>query len=189
MSLLRAIVLRWAPLAALATAVCVLIYLGVQQVGRHLANDPQLEMARDIGARLAAGEPVSAVVPATPVDFGRSLSPFVTIYDEAGAVVATSGRLNGSPRILPPGVLDHVRQNGEERVTWQPEPGVRIATVIVRREGASRGFVLAGRSLRETEERTAKFGSLIAAAWIAVVGGLFVLVSMSEYLLAHPRAA
>jgi hypothetical protein len=29
------------------------------------------------------------------------------------------------------GALDYARQNGQNRVTWQPEAGVRMATVVV----------------------------------------------------------
>ena len=40
-------------------------------------------------------------------------------------------------------------RRGEDRLTWQPEPGVRSATVVVHYQGAQAGFVMAGRSLRE----------------------------------------
>jgi hypothetical protein len=71
------------------------------------------------------------------------------VYDDQGEAVASSGALHGQIPSLPAGVLDYVRENSEDRVTWQPEAGVRIAAVIVRFEGVESGFVLAGRSLRE----------------------------------------
>ena len=178
---------RWLPLAFLTTALCTLVYLAVQQVGRQFADEPQVQMARDAAAALAAGRPVESVVPAVPVDFGQSLAPFVMVLDEAGAVVASSGRLGGQARVVALGVLEHVRQSGEERVTWQPEPGVRVATVVVRRIDKGAGFVVSGRALRETEERTLRIQAMVGLAWIATLVGLFVLVGAGEYLTARPE--
>lgn len=180
MPLVTRILLRALPFAFLATALSALVYLAVQQAGRHLANDPQIQMARDAAAALAAGQPIPAVVPAQLVDFGQSLAPFVAVLDDAGTAVASSGRLRGQPPVLPAGVLEHVRQSGEEQVTWQPEPGVRIATVVVRRAGAPPGFVVAGRSLAETESRIEQIQTIVLLGWIATIVGLLVLVGIGE---------
>jgi hypothetical protein len=164
------------------------VYLAVQQLWRHSANDPQLQMARDIALRLDRGDPINAVVPADPVDMRQSLAPFVMILDDAGTVVASSGRLGAQPRTVPAGVLNFVRQQGEERVTWQPEMDVRIATVVVRRAGSSPGFVIVGRSLLESERRTSQFQQLVGLAWLATVVALFVMVAVSEFALRAPVA-
>lgn len=185
MPLIPRMFLRWLPLAALTVALSGLVYLAVQQVGRHTANDPQIQMARDIAATLGSGGTVESVVAGAPVDIGRSLSPFVTIYNGDGTVVASSGRLHGEARSVPPGVLTAVRKEGEVRVTWQPEPGVRIATVLVRQPGTSGGVVLVGRSLEETEQRAAQFLNLVTLACVAVLLGLFVVVAASELALAR----
>jgi hypothetical protein len=53
-------------------------------------------------------------------------------------------------------VFDNAREKGENRITWEPKEGVRIAAVIKRFEGktaSTSGFVLAGRSLDEVEKR------------------------------------
>jgi hypothetical protein len=178
---IRRVLLRSLPLAGLASAMCLLVYLAVQQAWRHGADDPQVQWARDIGASLWSGRAPDAVMPASAVDYGASLAPFVTIFNDAGAIVASSGTLHGARPALPAGVLDHVRQAGEERVTWQPAAGTRIAAVIVRYGGKPGGFVMAGRSLRESEERTATFGQLVWAAWGATMVGLIGLVAASEY--------
>ncbi len=73
-------------------------------------------------------------------------------------------------------------------MTWQPERRVRIATVVVRYEGRESGFVLAGRSLREVEERVRRIGTLTGLApgvtplvsLGAVVFGEFVLMDRSS---------
>ncbi len=171
---------RWVPLAGVTTAVCVLVYLLAQQMGRHLADDPQVQMAHEIADALDAGRPVDAVLPPASIDIARSRSPFAVVVDDQGRVVAASGRLDGQARAVPPGVFDAARQRGETRVTWQPERGVRVATVTVLRRG---GFVTAGRSLAETETRAAQFGTITLLTWAATLAGVFVLCAASEVAL------
>jgi hypothetical protein len=184
MQRLRRILVRWIPVAGVATALCALAYFSVQQVWRQSANDPQIQIARDGARMLGNGAAVESVVPSTAVDISESLAPFVAVFDDSGTVVASSGRLHGQARTPPAGVLANVRTSGEERVTWQPEPGIRIASVTVRYSGAHSGFVLAGRSLRESERRTKQFSTLVGIAWIATLVGLLVLVAASDAIFA-----
>ena len=158
---------------------CGLVYLSEQQVWRHLANHPQLQMANDIADALAGGAPVASVVPSVWVDFGHSLAPFIIVLSDSGSIIASSGRLSGRLRAVPVGVLAHVRDHGEERVTWQPERGVRIAAVVVRTPTQPGRFVVVGRSLRETEAGIAQHGRIVALAWIISLVGLFVVTAMT----------
>src|SRR5215472_6374225 len=151
--MLKAILRHFLPLAVVITAFCGLGYLVGQQVLRQLANDPQIQMAQDTAARLAAGEVLASVVPSATLDVGRSLAPFTIVYDDQSKVLAATGQLHGQPPALPAGVLDGVRQGGEDVVSWQPEPSARFAAVIERVTGAQPGFVLVARSLDETEDR------------------------------------
>jgi hypothetical protein len=64
----------------------------------------------------------------------------------------------------PLGVLDATVKTGENRVTWQPHPGFRYATVAVKYSG---GYVVAARSLHETESLIDIIGRLVALAWLA----------------------
>jgi len=184
-ALFTPILFRWLPPAFLTTALSALVYLAAQQVGRQLANDPQIQLARDAAIALATGRPVESVVPTPDVNYGRSLAPFLMVLDDAGTVVASSGRLNGRMPEFPAGVLDHARQTGEERVTWQPEPGVRLATVVVRRPDAAGGFVIAGRSLSETEARYSQFQNITIVVWVVTLAGLFALVAAGEFVIAR----
>jgi len=84
---------------------------------------------------------------------------------------------------LPPGVLDYVRQNGEDRITWQPRPGVRMASVVVGFGGVKSGFVLAARSLREIEKRGDQAELEAGLAWIAALGVSLILVALGAFLL------
>ncbi len=165
----------WLPAAVAATILAGLVYLVVQQEMRLSANDVQVQMAEDAAAALASGASVETVVPQQTVDVGRSLAPFVMVFDAGGRLVASSGRLNGQPPVLPSGVLDYVRQRGEDRITWQPQPGVRLATVVTRVEGGGDGFVVAARSLREVERRIDELLPLVAVVWLAALGATFVI--------------
>jgi hypothetical protein len=177
----KRIIVRFLQLAAVSTAACFIVYISIQQVWRHDANDPQVQLARDAAARLASGEAPAAIVSSLPpLDFAHSLAPFLTVFDARGAIVATSGRIRGEARTLPAGVLDHVRQSGEERVTWQPAPDARLATVIV---AYPEGFVLAGRSLAESESRTAQMRQLIGLMWLGTLAIIGALTTVTENLL------
>lgn len=135
-----------------------------QQVLRMSADDPQIQLAEDTAQRLNSGEDAARVVPDRKVDMAASLAPFVTVYDDAGHPVASSASLDGVTRTPPHGVFDYVRNHGEERVTWQLRPGVRIASVVVR---TANGFVVAGRNLREVEGRKDSLLKLAVLGWLA----------------------
>ncbi len=154
------------PSAVLATALCGLVYVVGQQDLRTGANDPQQQMVEDAAAKLDSGAAPLTVVGATTVDIARSLTPFVVVYDPAGAVLATDGALDGGAPRVPRGVLDSARATGRDAVTWQPRQGLRVATVTVPWRG---GAVLAGRSLRVVEERVASLGLLVGVGWVVTL--------------------
>ncbi|HEU4413536.1 MAG TPA: hypothetical protein VFT65_02040 [Candidatus Angelobacter sp.] len=56
-----------------------------------------------------------------------------------------------------------------EKVTWQPKPGVRLASVIRRVPGKTPGFVLAGRSLRLVEEQESLLKWMAFSIWLIVM--------------------
>jgi hypothetical protein len=158
MSKLKNILKYWLPLAATTTLLCGLVYLAVQQSLRWGANDPQIQMAEEAAAALSAGGTPESMLPATQVEISTSLASFMVVYNDKGEPLASSGLLHGTIPLLPAGVFDYTRQNIEDRVSWQPENGVRIAAVVVAYDGAQPGFVLAGRSLREVEKRESQIG-------------------------------
>ena len=178
--MIRTVLLRWIPFAGLATALCVLIYAAAQQTGREMANDPQIEIARNARTALASGQSITSIIPQTQTELSTSLSPFISAVSDDGTVVASSAKLHGQLRSVPRGVLENVKETGEEQVTWQPEPGVRMATVVTKNPGASGGFIVVGRSLFETESRIGKIGSLLTLGWAGTLLGLLILVAFSE---------
>jgi hypothetical protein len=174
---------QWLPLAALAVALCSLVYLIGQQLLRQSANDPQIQLAEDAAAALSNGVDAQTLLPSASVDVAHSLAPFLIIFDDSGKGVASDALLNGSIPQLPAGVLDDVRKNGEDRFTWQPEPGVRIAAVVAPVPGTSAGFVLAGRSLREVEIREDNIEALTLIALAVILLGILLVVATFQYIL------
>ena len=171
------------PLAVVITLLSGLVYAVEQQALRMNANEPQIQMAEDLAASLARGQSVDSVVPSSKVDIAQSLAPYVVVFDDSGRALASSGLLHDQLPAVPPGVFDYVRQNGEDRITWQPEPGVRSATVVTSYGGAHPGFVLAGRSLRLVEQRVDQLGQLVGLGWLGSLFAALVAVSFSEIVL------
>lgn len=183
------------PGALVLTVACGIAYLETQQQLRSSANDPQEQLAEDGAHALDAGAAPASLVqqgsaaaslagPGT-VDVATSLAPFVAVYDLSGSVLATNGELDGAAPVPPAGVLTSASSSGRDAVTWQPRPGVRIATVVVPWTG---GTVLAGRSLRLVEQREDVALALAAFAWIAGVVALAMIVVGAGWLLGRDRA-
>ena len=165
---------RWLPLAIATAGLCGLVYGSVQQSLRMGANDPQIQMAEDAAIALNAGASMDSLVPTTRVELSTSLAPFIMVFDDSGNVLASTATLHGKVPVYPSGVLDYTRQHGEDRVTWQPENGVRMATVVVRYD---QGFVLAGRSLREVEIRENNMEGISGVALLFIwAATLFVII-------------
>ena len=183
---LRLAILVFLPLAILATALAGLVYLVAQQEGRWLGNEPQVQLAEDAAARLDAGGRPSDQVGRATVDIARSLAPFVVVCGTGGNVLATDAELDGQPPALPAGVLASARANGTDIVTWQPRPGVRLATVTVPWSG---GTVTAGRSLRLVEDHASNLELVVAAAWLVTLAALAVAAGVVARLWPAPTPA
>jgi hypothetical protein len=184
---IKAILRRWLPLAAVTTLLCGLIYLVAQQSLRMGANDPQIQMAEDAANALSTGSTPQSVLPSGLVEISSSLAPFLVVYSDSGQPLASSGLLHGMPPDLPMGVFDYARQNGEDRISWQPEAGVRVAAVVVAYGGPQPGFVLAGRSLREVEIRETNIQNITGIAWLATLGLSLIVVGLSEAVLGERK--
>ena len=171
----------WLPIAVAVTLLCVLTFTLVQQDLRQTANDPQIQMAEDTAAALAAGTPVASLVASARVDIAASLNTFLIVYDNRGHVTASSATLDGKTPALPEGVLTSARTSGEDTVTWEPRSGVRVAAVVVPvRTG---GSVLAGRSLREIEMRESDLLGSTALAWLFILGAVAVTILGIEVIM------
>jgi hypothetical protein len=188
MIFLRNIIKPWLPLAVVVTVVFAFIELAVQQSLRSGANDPQIQMAEDLAQALASQQSTQPVLPEGQVDIATSLAPYIILFDAQGNPTDSNARLHGEIPHLPPGVTEYTRQHGQDRITWQPEPGVRSATVIVAVEQGKGGFVLAGRSLREVEIRERQLDIQVLFGWLTgLLASLFVIVVLELFPFTRSR--
>ena len=151
------------------TILVIFVYAAAQQILRSGADDPQIQMAEDASLLLKNSAPMGPIVPDTAVEVSQSLSPFLQIYDEKGGLLDSDVLLHGKNIIIPKGALEHAKERGENRLSWQPEKGVRIAAVVFHYGGKNPGFAVGGRSLRETENRIGQIGALCAFAWVSLM--------------------
>jgi len=170
----------WILFAFIITSLCGLMYLADQQILRMGANDPQIQMSEDIAQNLSARADSNPFLASQAVDIAKSLSPFIIVYKNNKIdAIASNATLDGKIPQLPEGVLAATKEKGQSRFTWQPKPGVRIATVITPYSNKqSSGFVLVGRSLREVEIREDNLLTQVGLAWFAIMVGSLIAVSL-----------
>ena len=150
----------------------------MQQMLRRGANQPQIDMAQWYAGEIGAGEAPGHVIPPGYVDLEQSLQPFVIFYDEQGKPGPGTGYLEQRIPVPPSGVFDFVRMHGSENVTWEPRPGVRVASVVRRINRKTPGFILAGRSLRLVEEQETLLWRIVVGGWIFVMALLLAGASL-----------
>ena len=184
MSKFKKIFKGWLPVAVVISAFCLLVYASVQQVLRNGLNDPQIQMADDTAYALDHGKTVEALIPVNQVEMSRSLSPFIVVFDNNGKAVASSGLLNGELPQVPQGVFESTKQNGSNRVTWQPASSVRIAAVVAPYKG---GFVLAGRNMREVEQSESQTEMFAGVTWALTLIATFLVIAFGEIFLCEKK--
>jgi hypothetical protein len=162
---------QWVPLAIVLTVACGLVYGVVQQDLRQGANDPQIQMAEDTAATMNTNGDIDLAD--DKVNIRTSLQTFIIVYDKQGNPVKSSAMLNQVPAV-PSGVLAFAKKYGENRLTWQPEQGVRIAAVVV---PYTNGYILVGRNLREVENREDRLYLLVTGSWIIGLVMLFLAIT------------
>jgi len=170
------------PFALTVTLICGLFYVCLQQNYRMNANDPQIQIAEDIATQLNKGNPPLYYIPSIKIDISNSLGTFISVYDENGKVLGSSALLNEKIPQIPQGVITSTRQNGESRLTWQPEGNVRIALVMVHYKQAKGGFVAIGRSLKEVEIRIENMTKMVFIGWVLTLFSVFSLLYIQKKL-------
>ena len=159
----------WFTSVIFLTIITIFIYVAAQEIMRASANYPQIKIAESTAARLSQGESATTTVASTTIDISESLTPFIITYDNSGNLETSQAILDGFPPPLPQTVLNYTQKHGENKLTWQPEDGVRIATVILHYSGKQSGFVLVGRSLSKIEIIENDFGLGIFMTWIFLI--------------------
>jgi hypothetical protein len=162
--------LSHAAAAIIVTILCGFIYASVQQTYRTAANDPQLQLAKDIAVALNKGRSVESLLPKDTIEISENLSPFITLYNKNKIPLRSSGLLFGKMPLPPKGVFDFTEKNGEDVLSWQPATGVRLALVIESVHSNDVAFVAVGRSLLETEKRESNLIKMVMIGWFLCLG-------------------
>jgi hypothetical protein len=169
--------------AAIVTLLTGLIYAGVQQAHRSAADDPQLQIAGDISNKLKKGGAIDKWFSGDTIEISQSLSVFNVLFNDKGEPVISTGVLNGKMPLLPKGVFDFARKNGENVFTWQPQRGVRMAVVLEALQSSAYSFVAVGRSLYEVEQREENLRWMVIISWLLGMG-----VIMVHWIIAFIKA-
>ena len=180
--MIKHIASRTFPILVAGTIIFFGIYGASQQVLRQGANSLPIELAENAANALNNGEVPAGVVPRAIVDVSQSLSPFVMVFDEHGAVLESSMKMGNESPVPPAGIFEYVRSHGTDTFTWQPMSGVRLASKMIHFQSAkplsggavSSGFVLAGHNLREVETEYQRIGLALVAGWVLFVIGVLV---------------
>ncbi len=162
-------------LASAAVLSILFVYALIQQTYRLAADDPQIQLAEDTAHALDAGKSFAEVIPTSHVAIETSISPYIVVYTKEGTSVAGNGYLHDVLPQLPSGVFEAQKGGiaNENRISWQPEPAIREAIVIT---SYKNGYVVSGRSLRDTELRIARVGRVSLGALICALIISFVFV-------------
>ena len=166
MKLIKNIFIFWIVIIFLVTFTCLLTYVVTQQVIRLGANELPVQFATETSTRLENGQSVKDAIPDETIDISKSLGTFVMIFDKDKNLIATSAMMGNVKPDYAKGVLDYVDKRGEDRVTWQPQVGLRFATVATKIRDK---YIVAGRSLQEPEKLIGTIGNIAFLAWLACV--------------------
>ncbi len=170
------IFLKWLPLGATIFLLCGFVSLVVQQNYRSGLNDPQIQMAEDGVTALVSGKVPADIVPRSDLfDMGKSLAPWIAVYDSSGTPLESSAYLNDAPPKPPIGIFEYAEKTGRNIITWQPDAQTRIALAVFPVDNGSGYFVVAGRNMREVEAREHK---LMLMTLLAILGTWFVSFSL-----------
>jgi len=172
--------------ALLVTTIFGSIYAVVQQVERQGANDAPLRLTSQLASTTESTGISADVGAGSRVDLAKSLALFSIVFDSTGTAVSGTGYLDGALATLPRGVIDAARAHGEDRVSWEPRPGLRFAIVAV---SAGADVIVAGQSLAPSESRTDSLGTLLLAAWFGTTALLAAAVGATWLWRRRGRAA
>lgn len=152
-------------------------YVNDQQAWRLMANEPQEWMTQNAANAAALGTPLAST---TPIAIERDEAPYVILYDAKRNAVSGTGHLHDVLPQLPNGVFDVAQSAGVNRVTWQPEAGVREALVILPIKGGTLagGFAVSGRSLAYTEWQESQLTTRWLIGWLAACIGVLAVYAM-----------
>ncbi len=167
----------WLALVGSASILILTTYTLVQQSTRLASNDLPIATAQTVKKELEKGASPADVVPAVKTDIRNDSTIFVTITDGAEHILANSASLDGGTSLPPAGTFAYTKAHGSDHFTWQPKNNVRLATYLLPYGSSPNdGFIIAGQSLKQAEDKISTYGWLALAGWLAVVAWVSLLL-------------
>jgi hypothetical protein len=179
-------VVSFLPFAVCITLLSGLIYFSSQQVIRLSANEmPSLSVDTAL-ARISIGQQLNTILPNIPIELSKPFGFFFSAYNEQKVLTIAQTTVRSAPVSVPSGVLDYAKSHGKDRVTWQPETGIRLAIVVVY-EPRTNTYLVAGRDLTDYEHRIETLGLQILLGWGITIIATFVAVIFKQTIHAQKR--
>lgn len=172
----------WIPLAVVSAFSIGFVYFAVQQNYRLSADDQQIQISEDASNYFKNGGQISD--PPNKLEISQSLNVYYLAFDSKKKLLATSAVLHEKPAVVPDGVFDYAKNKGQNRFTWQPEKGIRVAAVLTYFKGKNEGYVLAGKSLKEVDKRTDALKTIALISWAgSLVLSLIIILFFELYII------
>ena len=167
----RKLILVWILLmiAGVFTAGCT--YVAFQQSQRLNAYQPAVTAAKQAVFGLKRGQKPKHAIPII-TDVSTN-TPFVIIYDSNKKFVVSSANVADMGFQYPSASLDYINKQGENRITWQPKTGYRYATAGIKYKNY---YVIGAYSLKEAENTTATFATILFVGSVAYAAGSWILL-------------
>lgn len=159
----------WLAIVGAATLVLGASYAMVQQSARLAADEQPLTALSDAKQKLSEDIAPNEVVPDEETDLREDSSVFVIITDENKKVIASSALLDGQSPLPTKDVFARAEQAGKDNFTWEPKKGVRHAVSIQKFDDNAGGYILAGKSLKETEQKIVTYTQIAVFTWLGIV--------------------
>jgi hypothetical protein len=167
----------WLAIVGVATLVLGASYTMVQQSTRLSADDLPLTTAQVAKQELQSGSDTKDIVPTLKTNLRTDTSVFMIITDSSQHVLASSALLEGQTPLPPQGVFSFTNSHGNDRFTWQPTSGVRLATRVTKYgQSPNDGFIITGQSLKPFEDRIQTYTWIALAAWLALLAWSYMLL-------------
>jgi hypothetical protein len=173
MKLGKKFILLWVIALFIITLTCSIAYLVTQQSLRLGANAVPALLAKDTAINLQDGQSPESSIPTKRIDASQSGDGFVMVFDKNKNLVATSGMMKTQVPQYPKGVLAYVAKNGEDRVTWQTQTGLRFASVAIQ---SKQYYIVGASSLTETENLIDHITKLVMYIWLVCFVGTSIAI-------------
>lgn len=165
-------------LVLLITVIFGAIFGTGQQVLRGDSDYPQVEVVQQVQGIIEQGVPLDVIVNSEEaINLEESMSLFVMIFDKDKNLVSSSAKIGEQSPTPPSESFDIAKSKGENKFTWQPQDGVRLAAVL--KPVGDKAFVLAGKSLKETDKRVQTLGVFTLIGWaVSIVLALLLTLAI-----------